>query len=69
MRIILPSAKRFSYRKTCFRSPIGQRLISRAEVRDSITTFPKQLITPLPGGKASGWLNDLVHMVSLSYIF
>ena len=48
---------------------IGQRVILRAEVRDYITTFPKQLITPLPGTKVSGWLNDLVPMVGISYIF
>jgi hypothetical protein len=48
---------------------LGQRVILRAEFRDFITPFPKQLITPLPGTKLSGWLNDFVPMVGISYIF
>ena len=48
---------------------IGPRLILRAEVRDYITTFPKQVITPVPGTKISGWLNDFVPMVGISYVF
>ena len=48
---------------------LGPRLLLRAEVRDYITAFPKQVITPLPGTKVSGWLNDFVPMVGISYIF
>jgi hypothetical protein len=48
---------------------LGPRLLLRAEVRDYITAFPKQVITPLPGTKVSGWLNDFVPMVGISYVF
>ena len=48
---------------------LGPRLVLRAEVRDYITTFPKEVIVPLPGTKISGWLNDIVPMVGISYIF
>ena len=48
---------------------LAPHLILRAEVRDYITTFPKQLITPLPGTKISNWLNDFVPMVGISYVF
>jgi hypothetical protein len=52
-----------------FKMILGPRLVLRAEVRDYITAFPKQVITPLPGTKVSGWLNDFVPMVGISYIF
>jgi len=48
---------------------LGPRLVLRAEVRDYITTFPNKIIVPVPGTKASGWLNDFVPMVGISYIF
>ena len=48
---------------------LGPRLVLRAEVRDYITTFPKDVIVPLPGTKISGWLNDIVPMFGISYIF
>ncbi len=48
---------------------LGPRIVLRAEVRDYITTFPKDVIVPLPGTKISGWLNDIVPMVGISYIF
>jgi hypothetical protein len=44
-------------------------VIPRSEVREYITTFSKQLITPLPGTTVSGWLNDLVRMVGISFTF
>ena len=48
---------------------LGPRLVLRAEVRDYITTFPKDVIVPLPATKISGWLNDIVPMFGISYIF
>jgi hypothetical protein len=48
---------------------LAPRLILRAELRDYITPFPKKLITPLPDTKISGWLNDFVPMIGISYIF
>jgi hypothetical protein len=44
-------------------------VLLRAEMRDYITPFPKQVITPLPGTKISSWLNNFVPMVGISYIF
>ena len=44
-------------------------IILRAEMRDYITPFPKDVIAPVPGAKISGWLNDFVPMVGISYIF
>jgi hypothetical protein len=39
----------------------------RTEVRDFVTPFPKQLITPAPGAKFGRFLHDFVPMVSISY--
>ena len=46
---------------------LGPRVVLRAEVRDYITPF-RDVIVP-PGTKISGWLNDIVPMVGISYIF
>jgi hypothetical protein len=43
------------------------RMYLRAEVRDYITPFPKELITPAPGSKVGGLLHDIVPMVGISY--
>jgi hypothetical protein len=48
---------------------LSQHLVLRAEVRDFVTPFPKQVITPFPPTKISGWLNDFVPMIGISYIF
>jgi len=48
---------------------ISGHLLFRAEVRDYITPFPNKVITPAPGAKVSGWLQDFVPMFGLSYIF
>jgi hypothetical protein len=52
-----------------FKMILGPRLVLRAEMRDYITPFPKNVITPIPGTKISGWLNDFVPMIGISYIF
>jgi hypothetical protein len=52
-----------------FKMMLSQRVLLRAEVRDYITPFPKNVIVPLPPTKVSGWLNDFVPMVGISYIF
>jgi hypothetical protein len=49
------------------RVAIGQRLFLRTEVRDYITTFPKDVITPAPGAKIGRLLHDFVPMVGISY--
>lgn len=48
---------------------LAPRVFLRAEFRDYITPFPRQVITPIPGTKLSGWLNDIVPMVGISIVF
>ncbi len=48
---------------------ISEHMVFRAEVRDYITPFPNKVITPAPGAKVSGWLQDFVPMFGLSFIF
>ena len=48
---------------------ISDHMFFRAEVRDYITPFPKKVITPAPGAKVSGWLQDFVPMFGISFIF
>ncbi len=49
------------------RFALSDKISLRAEVRDYLTPFPKELITPAPGAKISGWLHDIVPMISISY--
>ena len=48
---------------------VGNRLMMRAEVRDFVTPFPKDLIVPSPGNKIGGWLHDITPLIGLSYLF
>jgi hypothetical protein len=48
---------------------ISDHMIFRAEIRDYITPFPNKVITPAPGAKVSGWLQDFVPMFGLSFVF
>jgi hypothetical protein len=47
---------------------LAPRIFLRAEVRDFITMFPTQLITPAPGIKFGSLLNDIVPMVGITYV-
>jgi hypothetical protein len=47
---------------------LAPRIFLRAEIRDFITTFPTQLITPAPGMKFGSLLNDIVPLVGITYI-
>jgi len=49
--------------------PLSQHLLLRAEFRDYISPFPANVIVPVPPTKISGWLNDFVPMIGISYIF
>jgi hypothetical protein len=40
----------------------------RMEVHDYLTPFPKKVITPNTGAKVSGWLQDIVPMIGISYV-
>lgn len=39
----------------------------RLDVHDYLTPFPKNVITPNTGAKVSGWLQEIVPMVGISY--
>jgi hypothetical protein len=47
---------------------LSPRLFLRAEVRDFITAFPTQVITPAPGVKFGSLLNDIVPLVGITYV-
>jgi len=47
---------------------LAPKLVLRAEVRDFITPFPTQVLTPAPGVKFGSFLNDVVPMVALEYV-
>ena len=48
---------------------VARKVCLRAEFRDYITAFPKELIAPAPGAKFGSILQDFVPMVGLSYEF
>ncbi len=41
----------------------------RVEVHDYLTTFPNDVVAPNVNSKISGWMQDIVPMVGLSYLF
>jgi hypothetical protein len=47
---------------------LAPRIFLRAEIRDFITAFPTQLITPAPGVKFGSLLNDIVPLVGITYV-
>jgi hypothetical protein len=49
--------------------PLKPNLWLRTEVRDYITPFPVEVITPAPGSKVRGLLHDLVPMAGISFTF
>ena len=51
------------------KAEISTHALLRLEFRDYITPFPKQVITPSPGAKLSGWLHDFVPMVGITFAF
>jgi hypothetical protein len=48
---------------------INELLTLRIEGRDFATTFPQDVVVPLPGTRVSGWLHDFVPLVGVSFIF
>ncbi len=49
---------------------IAPRIFLRTEVRDYITPFPTDVITPAPGSSLSGnWLHNIVPMAGVSFEF
>jgi hypothetical protein len=49
------------------RYALKRNVFVRTEIRDYITPFPEQIITPAPGTKYGSILHDIVPMVTLSY--
>jgi hypothetical protein len=47
------------------RLKLSQRVFLRAEVRDYVTAFPKEIITPAPGARYGTLLHDLTPMVGI----
>jgi hypothetical protein len=41
----------------------------RVDFRDYISPFPEKLFITTPGAKIHGWLNDLVPLVGVNYVF
>lgn len=41
----------------------------RVDVHDYLTPFPNKVITPAPGAKVGGWLQDIVPMGGLAIVF
>jgi hypothetical protein len=48
---------------------LAPHLHLRLDVHDYLTTFPKQVITPAANAKVSGWLQDIVPMAGLGFLF
>ena len=47
---------------------LSERFALRAEVRDFMSPFPTQVLTPAPGVKFGSFLNDIVPMVGIEYV-
>ncbi len=41
----------------------------RLEVRDYLTPFPQDVVTPVPPVKHEGWLHNIVPVVGLNFLF
>ncbi len=48
---------------------IAARFLLRLEVLDYFSRFPTQVIAPAPGAHLSGWLNNLVPMAGITFVF
>ena len=46
---------------------LGSRVTLRADVRDYITSVPKNVLLPAPGATISGWVHDIVPTLGISY--
>jgi hypothetical protein len=47
---------------------LSKKVYLRMEIRDDITMFPKDIITPAPGTKYGFLLHDIVPMVGLGFV-
>jgi hypothetical protein len=46
---------------------ISPLLTLRVEGRDYASTFPREVVAPVPGARVSGWVHDIVPMIGLSF--
>ena len=51
-----------------FKLALSPRVQLRVELRDALTPFPKQVISPAANGSVgAGWVNDFVPMVGVVF--
>ena len=50
-----------------FKIRLNELMTLRIEGRDYASTFPNEVIVPVPGARAQGWLHDFVPLVGLSF--
>ena len=48
---------------------LSQHVNLRLEVRDNMTQFPTRIILPVNGANPSGWLNNFVPLIGISFVF
>lgn len=48
---------------------VNSKTAIRVDLRDYISPSPEKLLVAAPGAKLSGWLNDVVPMVGVSFVF
>ncbi len=48
---------------------LSQHISLRLEVRDNMTPFPAKVILPVNGANPSGWLNNFVPLIGISFVF
>lgn len=48
---------------------LSQHVNLRMEVRDNMTPFPTKIILPVNGAHSSGWLNNFVPLIGISFVF
>jgi hypothetical protein len=48
---------------------LSEHLGLRVEVHDYLTTVPENIIVPNTGSKISGWMQNIVPMAGISYLF
>ena len=52
-----------------FKVAIAPRVQLRLDVHDYLTPFPKQVIAPSANAKVGGWIQDIVPMAGLAFLF
>jgi hypothetical protein len=50
-----------------FKMRLSELLTLRIEGRDFASTFPNEVIAPVPGARANGWVHNIVPLVGLSF--